>query len=79
AILSSNIFLARKTGYFDPTANQLPFLHTWSLSVEEQFYLMFPLLLIGLRRLKPAALFGVMCALFILSLAYSQYAVSHFL
>ena len=79
AIFYSNIFLARKTGYFDATADQLPFLHTWSLSVEEQFYLAFPLLLLLLRRAKPGILLAVTRALFLGSLAYSQYAVSHVL
>lgn len=79
AILSSNIFLARKTGYFDPSADQLPLLHTWSLSVEEQFYLMFPLLLIALRRARPVVLFTVLCVLFAVSFAYSEYAVSNYL
>ena len=77
AIFYSNIFLARKTGYFDSTADQLPFLHTWSLTVEEQFYLAFPLLLLLLRRAKPSILLAMMSALFLGSLAYSQYAVSH--
>ena len=38
----ANIYLYRHTGYFDATAAQNPFLHTWSLSVEEQTYLLLP-------------------------------------
>jgi peptidoglycan/LPS O-acetylase OafA/YrhL len=38
----SNVWLWRNTGYFDPAADTLPFLHTWSLSVEEQFYMVMP-------------------------------------
>lgn len=79
AILSSNVFLARKIGYFDPSADQQPLLHTWSLSVEEQFYLVFPLLLVLLRRVRPVTLFAVVSAIFLVSLAYSAYAVSSFL
>jgi peptidoglycan/LPS O-acetylase OafA/YrhL len=47
AILSvANIVIARSTGnYFDPAADANPLLHTWSLSVEEQFYWIFPMLL----------------------------------
>ncbi len=41
----SNLFLARGSdGYFAPTAEFNPYVHTWSLGVEEQFYLLFPLL-----------------------------------
>jgi peptidoglycan/LPS O-acetylase OafA/YrhL len=41
--LSANAyFFATTGGYFQPDANSNPFLHTWSLSVEEQFYLVFP-------------------------------------
>jgi len=44
--LAANIVIARNTGgYFDPPADGNPLLNTWSLSVEEQFYLLFPLLL----------------------------------
>ncbi len=41
----SNIYFFLKSGYFDPAMESRPFLHTWSLSVEEQFYLLFGLLL----------------------------------
>lgn len=46
-----NIFLWRTTGgYWDTSAENMVLLHTWSLSLEEQFYLIFPLLLILLNK-----------------------------
>jgi peptidoglycan/LPS O-acetylase OafA/YrhL len=44
-VFASNIQFWRTSGYFDPAAEENPLLHTWSLSVEEQFYLIVPLLL----------------------------------
>ena len=38
-----NIYFYLNTGYFDPSAQTMPLLHTWSLGVEEQFYFLFPL------------------------------------
>ncbi len=48
----SNVQFYREAGYFDAAADEKPMLHTWSLAVEEQFYLFLPLLilLIGRRR-----------------------------
>ena len=44
----ANIVIARNTGgYFDAPAENNPLLNTWSLSVEEQFYFFFPLLVLG--------------------------------
>ena len=50
ALAASNIFFWRTTGYFAPAASDQPLLHTWSLGLEEQFYLVFPLLLLLLLR-----------------------------
>lgn len=44
-IFISNLVLKKETGYFDNLAETKPLLHLWSLSIEEQFYLFYPLLL----------------------------------
>lgn len=43
-----NFYFYKQTGYFDPKAEMQPLLHMWSLGVEEQFYVIWPLLLAGL-------------------------------
>ena len=66
-LLVANFVIARTTGgYFDLPAETNPLLHTWSLSVEEQFYLVFPFVLAGSwllaarhRRLRHAPLLTV--------------------
>jgi peptidoglycan/LPS O-acetylase OafA/YrhL len=50
AVWSANFYFWRNTGYFLEAANAQALLHTWSLGVEEQFYLAFPLLLYLHRR-----------------------------
>ena len=68
----SNIIFWGESGYFDMAAAEKPFLHTWSLGVEEQFYLvlpglMFVLFRLGLGRWLP----GVFVGLFMASLGLS--------
>lgn len=50
-VFASNIFFSRERGYFDLSSDEIPLLHLWSLSVEEQFYFLWPILLYGLYRL----------------------------
>jgi hypothetical protein len=47
----SNVFFYLRAGYFDIAASQKPLLHTWTLAVEEQFYIVAPVLLILLFHL----------------------------
>ena len=69
----SNIYFWGKVGYFDPDAHLKPLLHTWSLGVEEQFYLVWPVTLIATLRfagVKGAA--WVIFSVGILALGASQ-------
>ena len=52
AAFASNLTLWRETGYFDNAAETKPLLHLWSLGIEEQFYIAWPLLLYGARKLR---------------------------
>ena len=56
AILLSNVFFLSQSGYFTAGSDTKPLLHTWSLAVEEQFYLLFPLFLMLLARYRKGSL-----------------------
>lgn len=49
-LYASNILFYLENDYFDPLAETKPLIHTWSLAIEEQFYLVFPIILILVRR-----------------------------
>jgi peptidoglycan/LPS O-acetylase OafA/YrhL len=52
AVFVANFYLWFQSGYFSPDAHTYPLLHLWSLGIEEQFYIAWPLIIIGLRN-KP--------------------------
>lgn len=72
SIFASNILFWKESGYFAAAAELKPLLHTWSLAVEEQYYVLFPLLLLGLWRLGARPALMVLGAIFAASLIASQ-------
>lgn len=70
-VFSSNIYFYIKSGYFDPSAESKPLLHTWSLAVEEQYYLFFPILVLLLWRHARRHLVSVLMALAVVSFVFS--------
>jgi peptidoglycan/LPS O-acetylase OafA/YrhL len=74
ATFASNVFFWLETGYFQTDAELKPLIHTWSLAVEEQFYLLVPLLVaLGLRR-RPRAFVAGTVALLLASLVSAEWA-----
>lgn len=72
ALFASNFYFWKSVNYFDPGIQ--PLLHTWSLAVEEQYYLLFPLMLMALHRRRRLMSIGLW-AVFAGSLALSIVAV----
>lgn len=58
----SNVYFASQSGYFDTDSSTKILLHTWSLSLEEQFYVFLPLLMLILSRWRRALLAAVAVA-----------------
>ncbi|GGD00781.1 acyltransferase family protein [Halopseudomonas salina] len=75
-IFLANVHYWGKTDYFDDPVENIPLLHTWSLAVEEQFYILFPPLLILLVRFFPAKLNWILLTCAIASLIDAQNALS---
>ncbi|MBB2709948.1 acyltransferase [Rhizobium sophoriradicis] len=74
SLSGANFLFWFKSGYFAPEAREVPLLHIWSLAVEEQYYMFFPLLVIFMWKRKPSWLFAVLVVIALASLAYSEWA-----
>src|SRR5215467_8291702 len=76
-MFSSNLFFWKGSGYFRAPAEMKPLLHTWSLAVEEQFYILYPLFLwIVSKFLRKRYDFALLVAL-LLSFAFSLWGAHH--
>lgn len=74
----SNLLFWKQSGYFDTSAELKPLLHTWSLAVEEQYYVFFPLFLIFFWQLGNAGKLGLkwaFIAIAVVSLSFAQWVV----
>lgn len=73
----SNILFWSQEGYFAPAAELKPLLHTWSLAVEEQYYLVFPVFLMLLWRFGRTRVFWMVAAVALVSLVASEWGWRH--
>lgn len=73
-LFSSNFLFWRQSGYFDTAAEYRPLLHTWSLAVEEQFYIFFPLLLVFLSPINKKKIITTLAIFSCISLFAAQWA-----
>ncbi|MCH8178655.1 MAG: acyltransferase [Proteobacteria bacterium] len=73
SVSASNIYFWLKSGYFDADSELKPMLHTWSLAVEEQYYLLFPLFLRFAWGKGRAKAFWLIAGVALASLALSEW------
>ena len=74
SFFASNILLYIKSGYFSAISELKPLLHTWSLAVEEQFYILFPIFLLVIWRFGKKKFFLFLVLISIISLTLSEWA-----
>jgi peptidoglycan/LPS O-acetylase OafA/YrhL len=72
-LFSSNFLFYLKSGYYDKASELQPFLHTWSLAVEEQYYVIFPLFLMLAWKLGKNRIFQLLFVTTIISLFIAQW------
>lgn len=74
-LMVANHYFLNHTGYFDQSSDMQPLLHTWSLAVEEQFYLFYPFLLWWLSKSSNRVRRNILLGLLLVSLIGSEWLV----
>ncbi len=69
----SNFYFWKNSGYFSPSSEYQPLLHTWSLAVEEQFYIFFPIILIFLWKFFKNKIIFIILSIIFASLILAQF------
>lgn len=69
----SNITYSNEAGYFDSVSDTKPLLHFWSLAIEEQFYIIWPIFLIIFYKYYPKKIIYLISALIFLSFCWNLY------
>lgn len=77
-LFASNILFWRESDYFAADAELIPLLHTWSLAVEEQFYVIFPLIIIFFWAFGRRWLIGILSLIALFSLGLTEWGWRHF-
>lgn len=72
-VFLSNVYFWLRSGYFDLASEFKPLLHTWSLAVEEQYYLVFPLFILLMWKLGRRWIVGLLVVFFGASLALAEW------
>jgi peptidoglycan/LPS O-acetylase OafA/YrhL len=75
SFFASNVYFYFKSGYFDHQSTLRPLLHTWSLAVEEQYYVLFPPLMMILYRINRGIVPYVCTAVWAASLAATLHEI----
>ncbi len=75
SIFASNVLFWSESGYFDVATHYKPLLHTWSLAVEEQYYIIFPVFLLLCWRFGKTALFRLLLVLLVVCTAIAYWGV----
>jgi len=73
ATFSSNILFWKQSGYFDTATELKPLIHTWSLAVEEQYYILFPLFLMVVWKFGKKVLVTSLLVVFLISILLGQW------
>lgn len=78
SVTLANLHFWQDVGYFEGPSNAKPLLHAWSLAVEEQFYLFYPILLLGLATMRRIPVFHFLSFLFVCSFLLSIWGVANY-